>query len=122
LKKADDRVFSAKGIALEKNDLNLDLSKAKKMSFDLYNDIPQQLEVSVVLNSTGFCESVREPVNPHQNRIIFDLEARNFKKSESRWCHAATLDKDKPIHQIMIIIYPWDVLEGNLYLDNIRFE
>lgn len=115
------RRSDAKGIVVEKNDLNLDLKNTKKMIFDIYNDNPESFEVSVVLNSTGFCESVREIVNPGQNTITIDLGASNFKKSESRWTHGATLDKNRPIHQMMIIAYPWDIVSGEFYLDNIRF-
>ena len=116
------RRSDAKGIVVEKNDLKVDLKNAKKMTFDIYNDTPQSFEVGVVLNSTGFCESVRHIVNPGLNTIVINLEANNFKKAESRWTHGATLDRSKPVHQIMIIVYPWDIVKGTFYVDNIRFS
>jgi hypothetical protein len=116
------RRSDAKGIVFENYNLNLDLSDKNTMVFDIYNASNSRIEVSIMLDSTGFCESIRKPVDPGLNRIVFDLNARNFKKSESRWTHGSRFDKSEPVSQVMIITYPWDVSHGTYYIDNITFE
>jgi hypothetical protein len=116
------RRSDAKGIVFENYKLNLDVSDKDSMVFDIYNASNSRIEVSIMLDSTGFCESIRKPVEPGLNRIVFDLNARNFKKSESRWTHGSRFDKSQPVSQVMIITYPWDVSHGTYYIDNITFE
>jgi hypothetical protein len=116
------RRSDAKGIVFEKYNLKLDISDKDKMVFDIYNATDSRIEASIMLDSTGFCESIRKPVDPGLNRMVFDLNARNFKKSESRWTHGSRFDKSQPVGQVMVIVYPWDVRQGTYYIDNITFE
>lgn len=116
------RRTDGKGIVVQKQNISLDLSKAKKMVFDVYLDAPNSIEVSVVLNSRGFCESVRKIILPGWNRnVTFDLTAKTFKKESTRWLHTGEIDRDAPMQEAMLIFYPWDVEAGNIYLDNVGF-
>jgi hypothetical protein len=116
------RRSDAKGIVFEKYNLKFDISDKNKMIFDIYNGTDSRIEASIMLDTTGFCESIRKPVDPGLNRMVFDLNARNFKKSESRWTHGSKFTKSQPVGQVMIIVYPWDEDRGVYYIDNITFE
>ncbi|MDD5737377.1 MAG: DUF5060 domain-containing protein [Candidatus Omnitrophica bacterium] len=117
------RRTDGKGICVQNTKLDLDLSKAKKMVFDVYLDAPNSIEVSVVLNSKGFCESVRRIIVPGWNRnITFDLMAKTFKKESTKWQHKGEIDRAEPMKEVMFMFYPWDVESGSFYLDNIGFR
>ncbi|KPK39243.1 MAG: hypothetical protein AMJ78_08790 [Omnitrophica WOR_2 bacterium SM23_29] len=89
------RRMDGKGIAVQRQNISLDLSKAEKMVFDVYLDAPNSIEVSVVLNSLGFCESVRKLIVPGWNiNVTFDLTAKTFKKASTNWMHKAEIDRD----------------------------
>ncbi len=116
------RRTDGKGICVQNTKLNLDLSKEKKMVFDVYLDAPNSIEVSVVLNSKGFCESVRRIIVPGWNRnITFDLKARTFKKESTKWQHKGEIDREEPMKEVMFMFYPWDVESGSFYIDNVGF-
>lgn len=116
------RRSDGKGIVIQKQSLFLDLSKAKEMVFDIYLDAPNSVEVSIVLNSLGFCESVRKILLPGWNKnVTFDLTAKTFKKEPTRWLHRGGIDRDVPMQEVMLIFYPWDVESGSIYIDNIVF-
>ncbi len=111
-----------KGVCLQNTKLELDLSKAKKMIFDVYLDAPNSIEVSVVLNSKGFCESVRKQLVPGWNKnVTFDLMAKTFKKQETKWQHKGAIDREEPMKQVMFMLYTWDVDSGAIYIDNVGF-
>jgi hypothetical protein len=117
------RRTDGKGICVQNTKLDLDLSKAKKMVFDVYLDAPNSIEVSVVLNSKGFCESVRRIIVPGWNRnITFDLMAKTFKKESTKWQHKGEIDREEPMKEVMFMFYPWDVESGSFYLDNVGFR
>ncbi len=116
------RRTDGKGIAIRRGEAALDLSKAKKMIFDVYLDAPNSIEASVVLNSAGFCESTRKILLPGWNKnIAFDLTAMTFKKESTRWQHKGEIDRDKPMQEVMFMFYPWDVESGSIYIDNVGF-
>ncbi|MFA6355887.1 MAG: DUF5060 domain-containing protein [Candidatus Omnitrophota bacterium] len=116
------RRTDGKGICVQNTKLGLDLSKAKKMVFDVYLDAPNSIEVSVVLNSKGFCESVRRIIVPGWNRnITFDLMAKTFKKESTKWQHKGEIDREEPMKEVMFMFYPWDVESGSFYIDNVGF-
>ncbi|MFA5339021.1 MAG: DUF5060 domain-containing protein [Candidatus Omnitrophota bacterium] len=111
-----------KGLCLQNTKLDLDLSKAKKMIFDVYLDAPNSIEVAAVLNSKGFCESVRKQLVPGWNRnITFDLTANTFKKQSTKWQHKGAIDREEPMKEMMFMFYPWDVDSGAIYVDNVGF-
>ena len=92
------------------------------MIFDVYLDAPNSIEVSVVLNSAGFCESTRKILLPGWNKNInFDLTAKTFKKEPTRWQHKGEIDRDTPMQEVMFMFYPWDVETGSIYIDNAGF-
>ena len=60
---------------------------------------------------------------PGWNRNLrFDLTARTWKTEQSRWKHTSQLDRTDPVREIGILLYPWDVESGSVYLDNLGFD
>ncbi|MFH0772104.1 MAG: hypothetical protein V1933_05740, partial [Candidatus Omnitrophota bacterium] len=116
------RRMDGKGIAVDRRDISLDLSKAKDMIFDVYLDAPNSIELSVVVNSKSFCESPRRIILPGWNKnVTFDLTASNFKRESTRWQHKGKVDRFEPIEEVTFMIYPWDIEKGAVYIDNVGF-
>lgn len=101
----------SKGIILKREEVVLDINKAKGIILDIYNtDRPFTLVLA--LNTDGLHESFPKRIESGLNEnIIFDLRPTNFNPP---------LGAEEIAQRLFLIIYPEEEILNPIYFDNIR--
>lgn len=88
--------------------VKLSFEGVKIIALDVFNTSNKSMDVAFAVFSTPdrvFAESVRHPVMPGWNRVLFDVDAKTFKAKSTNWQHKQALYGRKDIREVVLLFY-----------------
>ena len=106
---------------------DFDLSRAKAMTFDVYNCAKKHLNVATAfINRPGwkFYESTPATILPtgvdKPRKVSIDLTTTRFKSADTRWRYRTALENRDKVVKIYFLIYT-NITNEWVFINNIRF-